>query len=350
MIEPLRPASLSEILDRTAQLYRSRFFVFLGIALLPTAAVLVPICAMAAVSAFNSGAGRGQGGAASAQDVLTGLAFLGIFLVAAPVWLGATALAMAALAHASARAHMGQEFSTRSSHREAWRRGWRYLGLLVLQGLMVWAAPVVVLSLLLAAFGVAAAFAGNSGDAGTSFFLALAMTVIALAGGAYVIWMALRLSLAFPACVVEQMGPIAGLKRSAVLSRGTKGRIVLLFLLGAALNSLLSLAMMVPLMIAVTLIPALKGAQHQQTYTVVSALVVYGSMFAVQALTRPIFGIALVLFYYDQRIRQEGFDIEWMMLQAGLVPPAPPAVQAQPWLPAVLETVNDLKQTGSVPE
>ena len=43
----------------------------------------------------------------------------------------------------------------------------------------------------------------------------------------------------------------------------------------------------------------------------------YGSAFAVQALTKPVYGIALVLFYYDQRIRQEGFDIEWMMQRGG---------------------------------
>jgi hypothetical protein len=34
-----------------------------------------------------------------------------------------------------------------------------------------------------------------------------------------------------------------------------------------------------------------------------------------------------MLFYYDQRIRKEGFDIEWMMQRAGLVgvPAAVPA-------------------------
>jgi hypothetical protein len=30
---------------------------------------------------------------------------------------------------------------------------------------------------------------------------------------------------------------------------------------------------------------------------------------------------------YDQRIRNEGFDIEWMMMQAGLVPPLNPTPQ-----------------------
>jgi hypothetical protein len=32
----------------------------------------------------------------------------------------------------------------------------------------------------------------------------------------------------------------------------------------------------------------------------------------------PVFPIALTLFYYDQRIRQEAFDIERMMEAAGM--------------------------------
>jgi len=37
-------------------------------------------------------------------------------------------------------------------------------------------------------------------------------------------------------------------------------------------------------------------------------------------LAAPLFPIAITLIYYDQRIRLEGFDVEWMMLQAGYAP------------------------------
>jgi hypothetical protein len=37
-----------------------------------------------------------------------------------------------------------------------------------------------------------------------------------------------------------------------------------------------------------------------------------------QSLAAPVFSIALSLFYYDQRIRKEGFDIERMMETAGM--------------------------------
>jgi len=44
--------------------------------------------------------------------------------------------------------------------------------------------------------------------------------------------------------------------------------------------------------------------------------------FVTNALIGPIYATGLTLFYYDQRVRKEGFDIEWMMQAAGLSVPA----------------------------
>jgi len=44
-------------------------------------------------------------------------------------------------------------------------------------------------------------------------------------------------------------------------------------------------------------------------------------VFLSSTLIGPIYSTGLTLFYYDQRIRKEGFDIEWMMQAAGLSPP-----------------------------
>ena len=43
----------------------------------------------------------------------------------------------------------------------------------------------------------------------------------------------------------------------------------------------------------------------------------------------PIGAAGVTLFYFDQRVRKEGFDIEWMMQSAGLGA-APPAPEPQP--------------------
>jgi hypothetical protein len=49
--------------------------------------------------------------------------------------------------------------------------------------------------------------------------------------------------------------------------------------------------------------------------------------FLVRAFVMPVYVTSLMLFYYDQRIRQEGYDIEALMIQAGwsdLPPPLAP--------------------------
>jgi hypothetical protein len=168
----------------------------------------------------------------------------------------------------------------------------------------------------------------------------------------YGFWMALRLSLAFPACVVEQIGVWDAVRRSSTLTRGTRGRILLLYLLGVALSWLLSLAITIPLAILIALLTGANTPQHAQTTGMITIFVIYGAGFAVQALTRPVYGIALILFYYDQRIRQEGFDIEWMMMRAGLVvPQAPqPGTDTLPSAVAEASTAEEETRLNMQPE
>jgi hypothetical protein len=192
----------------------------------------------------------------------------------------------------------------------------------------------IVLLLVSTGLAAVAQSAGRGAAAGALFALGAIALVIVLVG--YCIWMLLRLSLAFPACVVERMSATAALKRSISLSSGTKGRIFLLYLLGTALNYLLSLTITIPAVIVIALVPGANNPQFAQTAGVVMIIIVYGSAFAIQALTKPVYGIALMLFYYDQRIRKEGFDIELLMQRAGLVaPPLPPPAE-ESWPPSIV--------------
>ena len=52
MNEQLHPLTLGEVLDRTAQLYRSRFLVYFGIAVIPAGTVLVFAAAVFAIVAW----------------------------------------------------------------------------------------------------------------------------------------------------------------------------------------------------------------------------------------------------------------------------------------------------------
>jgi hypothetical protein len=342
MDEPLHPSTLSEILDRTAQIYRSRFLVFFGIAAIPTGVLLVFVAIVALlvlrVGPVNSGASVFAG-------VIVAMLAGAVFLLALPTLLAITALAMAAMSHAAARAFLGQPIGIRDSYKAVWPRGWRALGLYSFEIVVIWVVPfsawfvMVMLSTVLAALG--------SGSTGGALFLC-AITVAVASLITYGFWMAIRVSLAFPATVVEQVSAWDALRRSAALSSGTKGRILVLLILGIALNFILSMAIAVPSSILVEMMPGANAPQHLQTTGMLILLAVYGAGFAVRALTRPITGIALILFYYDQRIRQEGFDIEWMMLKAGLVVPPPSQPQPQQW-PAPAIATEDPALPAAVP-
>jgi uncharacterized membrane protein len=249
---------------------------------------------------------------------------IGVTLMALPVFLAASALASAAMSHAVSRVHLDQTTTIRDAYKSVWHKGWRYIGLTVLEGLIIWGAPLAVWTALVissAALAVLAQTAGmESVTSGALFILVAVLVVIALF--AYVFWMLCRLSLAFPACVVEQIGAWPAVKRSSNLSYGTKGRIFVLYLLGGVLSWLLSMGITLPLTIILTLLPGMSNPQHARAASIAIVFISYGASFAVQALVRPVYGIAQVIFYYDQRIRKEGFDIEWMMQQAGLTPPA----------------------------
>jgi hypothetical protein len=57
-------------------------------------------------------------------------------------------------------------------------------------------------------------------------------------------------------------------------------------------------------------------------------IVLLASTSLCEALTGPLYVIAITLIYYDQRIRDEGYDIERMMDAAGMSAPAALAVSA----------------------
>ncbi|MGA2834761.1 MAG: hypothetical protein ABSE55_16975 [Terracidiphilus sp.] len=335
MNEPLHPSTLGEILDRTAQLYRARFLLFLSISVIPTGVVLALACVVALVVAWWSAAGAGTV-STEAGYVLVAVFAIAATLVALPILLAATSLAMAAMSHAVSRVNLGETTTIRDAYRSVWNKGWRYVGLYLLLAVIIGGIPMAAwIAMIFLAVGMAALGQATGAGSVIGVLVGIGAFVVVIALIGYVFSMVLRLSLAFPACVVEQIGARAAVKRSSILSKGTKGRIFVLFLLAAVLSWMLSMGVTLPLTIIIALLPGMSNPQHAPIAAIVIAVIGYGAAFAVQALIGPVYGIALVLFYYDQRIRLEGFDIEWMMRQAGMVAAPTPTQEAAPWLPAV---------------
>jgi uncharacterized membrane protein len=144
-------------------------------------------------------------------------------------------------------------------------------------------------------------------------FLVIATTVVVI------IFRALEYSMAMAVCVAEDKTAWDSLNRSMKLSKGTRGRIFVMALLVWALSMVLSMIAYIPIVMITAAVAAIgKGAEYATVTLIVAEILNFLINFALQTLITPVYITALVLFYYDQRIRTEGYDIEWMMAQAGL--------------------------------
>jgi hypothetical protein len=142
----------------------------------------------------------------------------------------------------------------------------------------------------------------------------------------YAVLMGLRYSLAVPACVVEKLTARDAIRRSIHLTKGSRGRIFVLALLIIAIQIGLLFVTQVFFIVAAFKSHGLLPAWLRVLQQIVG--------FFTNTFIGPMYATGLTLFYYDQRIRKEGFDIEWMMQAAGLTVPTPqPAAEpAEPWL------------------
>ena len=65
------------------------------------------------------------------------------------------------------------------------------------------------------------------------------------------------------------------------------------------------------------------GIKHHGVIPVWMSVVQQFLAFLTNTFVHPIYATGFTLFYYDQRVRKEGFDIEHMMQSAGLAQPSP---------------------------
>jgi hypothetical protein len=327
MSETFHPSTLGEILDRTAQLYRRNFWLFAGVAALPVGVILA-MTALATALIFTV---PGLRGGYAASPVIPILTVTLLVLLVIPVYITAAIYSYAALTEAAAGTYRGEKLSIRGALKSVTPRFWRYLWLIILQAAVVAIIPAAVAG---GAIGLLV-FLGTLAGGGAATGVAIGFLVFVLAAAAVVviIWLILGYSLGISVCVVENKPAWASLQRGWDLSRGTRGRIFVMFLLVIALAFAVSMVAAIPLMIIIFTAAARGAEPGAGSAAVVAAEIIrVVTDFVMQSVLAPISSIALVLFYYDQRIRKEGLDIEWMMQQAGLAPqpalagPAPPGI------------------------
>jgi hypothetical protein len=260
MVTVLRPLSTSELLDRTFHLYRNNFLVFVGITALPQIAVLALQLASAGMLFSGSAAGFGLG------TVIAGLASF----IAVEISHAATIMAVSNL-HLDRPASIGYSYSLAKSS----------------------IGRVIGISL------------------GIGVGVGIGLVLLVVPG----VYLALAWSLAIPVTVLEGGGLNVSTTRSKMLSKGSRGRIFVIYLL---LIILIWIVQMCILFVLGLLLGVLGVRGTVPIQAAGQAITAIGS-FIGTSLVGPLVTIALTLIYYDQRVRKEGFDLQLMMatLQPG---------------------------------
>ena len=252
----LRPLSLGEVLDRTFQFYRKEFLLFVGIAAIPQIIVL-------AFQILNL-AMRGSSSAAAVAVAAIGI------LVVLIVNIVATAVSQAATSAALSDIYLGRPTSIGAAFDKIRGSIGRMTGIVFGLGLLI---------------GIG--------------FICLIIPGIYLA----LIW-----SLAIPAAVIEDLDFAECRDRSKTLTEGALGRIFVIYLLVMAVTYgvVLGVGAVVGGLGLAILGKAAIGSLAFNALTQITN-------FIAATLVGPLGMIAFTIAYYDQRVRKEGFDIQFMM-------------------------------------
>ena len=254
MVTVLRPLSISELLDRTFHLYRNNFLVFVGIIAIPQLIVLALRLMFAVTLTVKP------------PEVFSPIAILIALAsyVAIEISAAATVMAVSSI-HLNRPASIGSAFSSA-------------------RGSML---RVILITL---AVGVAAGIG----------------LIFLIVPGIY-LW--LMWSLSIPVTVLEGGGMSASTTRSKELTRGSRGRIFVIYFLVVVLAIVVAWLFQIPLGIVAVL---LGRGNPQGAIALITAVSAVGN-FISTSLVGPLATIALTLVYYDQRVRKEGFDLQLMM-------------------------------------
>jgi hypothetical protein len=254
----LRPLTLGELLDRVFQLYRSRFWIFIGI----SALAYLPVFGLQTIALWLP----------KAASPKLGLAGAAAFLVLLVLRLLAGVAAMAATIIVVSAAYLDRPITVG----EAYNR---------VSGMLVRVFFIMI---------------------GMSIGIGMGVVLLIVPG----IILALMWSLAIPVAVLEDTGLSESLSRSRQLTAGHWSRVFAIYVLYFALLIALEVGLAAP----IGVIGAMKGVVAI-TFLKSQLASVIALIFAllVSSLVTPVLTISLSLMYYDERVRKEAFDIHLMM-------------------------------------
>lgn len=306
---PVVPMTFGQMLDRIFRILRGHVWLFTGIGAIPFGIVFGLYAVIGAVL-FLTGAFPHPPAQPDTATILW--IVLPVFLIIVPVSILLYGLYYGASAYAALRADQGFKVTVSESFSHAWSKAGRYVWLMFLRGLIV-GIPIFVCAF--AVFGGVAWLGLLRGEPPNpaALFLLIPLVVLFYIGAfVYAILVSLRLSLAFPVCVQEGLTASQSLKRSGVLTTGAKGRIFLMLVVIYAIGYACAMVFYA-VGLFIFAIGALANGGHLSTPSpwIIGLAVALGRVVFTVALLWSVllmaaYSIAFVVFYRDQRLRQEG--------------------------------------------
>ena len=325
MDSTLRPMSTSQVLDRTFHLYRNHFVLFAGIAVITPALHL--ISQLVQLKIFGPVAVPRDPASINGQFFSTLIIRVIVsVLVGSIIYLIGTAMASSATAYAVSMVHLGKTSTIAEAYSKVKPIFLRILWLLT-QVIVLTAGPLMFAYVLFLGMIFAIGRAAKSGGQGIVFLAVgggLIGLVVFLAGLVWMVFAFCRYALAVPACTLENMPAGKSIKRSRFLTNGAKWSILGIALLTWLIGFILTYLLQLPALIAGHAV-IITARTH---LGVVTSSWIYFAQFLGGTLCGPITTIALVLVYYDQRVRKEAFDLQLLMEAMGEANSASPATAA----------------------
>jgi hypothetical protein len=299
--------TFGQILDRVYRLMRSQLKLFTGIASIMAAAYFLIIVLAGAIASVTILAQQQP----NPDPATIFRIVIPVILITLPLVLAIFAFYLAASIYAALQANVGVKVTFREAYGVAWKRIGRYMWLLFL-AYVIAVLPMLVIELVI--FAQTGLLTMNKPAPTPAFFILLPLEVLLLfAAMVYGVIIAMRLSLAFPASLTEDLTARAALRRSGQLTKGAKGRIFLVLLVIYALGYAAEMAGILILAPIIGVGAVVMASLHVHLVSVagiagaaLAALCFFAFIFLWMALLYAAFTTALAVLYHDQRLRKEG--------------------------------------------
>jgi hypothetical protein len=270
------------------------------------------------------GAGTDLGGPAMTDAQAFGLlaGVLGAAAITLAVQFVLQTVGTGMLTHVMGRAVLGEHLDLGGAWTKVRPQVLRLLAVTVLVSLVV----VTALVLPLVPGIVLLAVESSPGVGVVLLLVGLALAVLLGA------WLYVRLALAAPALVLEDIGPVKAMRRSAALVRGSWWRVLGILLLTTVVAQIVAGVLAVPFSLASSVVVASAADDSAVAAAFGLFLTSLGSVVAT-AVVLPFSAGVTALLYLDRRMRREGLDLVLARRLTGGpagAPPAAPPTDAPP--------------------